>query len=66
MRFATRQEIEYLGSHEADSANDSTLIDEMTRQLDALRRFDQYYSKADWRPARYRTGNATKGNQRPI
>jgi hypothetical protein len=64
MPFATRQEIEYLGSHEANSVNNATLIDEMTRQLDALRRFDQNFSQADWRPEPNHASNAATANQR--
>jgi hypothetical protein len=51
MRFATRQEIEYLGSLDAKTSKDSDLIDEMSRRLDALRRYDQLFSDSDWRPA---------------
>jgi hypothetical protein len=48
MRVATRQEIEYLGS--ADDKLDARFMDEMSRQLDALRRYDQYFCDADWLP----------------
>jgi hypothetical protein len=33
-----------------DFAKDASLIDELGRKLDALRRFDQYFCDADWRP----------------
>jgi hypothetical protein len=53
MRFATTQEIEYVGSSNGDAAIDRRIIDEMSRQLDALRRFDQYCA-VDWQPQRGR------------
>lgn len=54
MRFATRREIEYLDSVDGDSETDAGTIEEMARRLDALRRFDQNFCKADWRPDRNR------------
>jgi hypothetical protein len=51
MRFAARNEIAYLSSVEG-SPNDAGLVREMTRQLDALRRYDQCFCEADWRPRR--------------
>jgi hypothetical protein len=61
MRFGTRNEIEYLSSIDGNAKTDAGTIDEMTRQLDALRRFDQNFFKADWQPehihgARIRNG----------
>jgi hypothetical protein len=50
MRFATRNEIEYLNAIDGESVADAHTIDEMTRWLDALRRFDQNFCQADWRP----------------
>jgi hypothetical protein len=50
MRFSTTQEMEYLGSIDHESATELRLIDELSRRLDALRRFDQYFCEADWRP----------------
>jgi hypothetical protein len=59
MRFATRNEIEYLHSIDGDTDADAGTIDEMTRQLDALRRFDQNFSRADWRPEHNRGARPT-------
>jgi len=50
MRFATMQEIEYLGSVDVKTPTDSGLIDEMSRRLNALRCLDQFFCKDDWRP----------------
>ena len=50
MRFATRKEIEYLSSVDGQGGEDANLIREMSRRLDALRRYDQCFRKADWRP----------------
>jgi hypothetical protein len=60
MKFATTQEMEYLGSSNGEAAIDQRIIDEMSRQLDALRRFDQYCA-ADWQPQRGR--GASKSGQ---
>jgi hypothetical protein len=64
MRFATTQEMEYLGSMDRDGAKEKRLIHEMSRQLDALRRFDQYFCDADWQPAcsRQRTRGHSTNN----
>jgi hypothetical protein len=56
MRFASSNEIEYLGNIEGTSAEDPKLIREMCQRLDALRRFDQNFSDADWRPHRECSG----------
>jgi hypothetical protein len=50
MRFATRQEIEYLSATDMMADRDASLIDELARRLDALRCYDQHFSRADWRP----------------
>ena len=50
MRFARSNEIEYLGDIEGATAKNPRLIHEMSRQLDALRRFDQNFCDADFRP----------------
>jgi hypothetical protein len=50
MRFATGNEIEYLGAIEGITAADSSVICEMRQRLDALRRFDQNFSDDDWSP----------------
>ena len=50
MRFATMHEIEYLDSVDVTTPTDSGLIDEMSRRLNALRCFDQFFCKDDWRP----------------
>jgi hypothetical protein len=50
MRSATSNEIEYLGDIEGATAENSRLICEMSRRLDALRRFDQSFCDADCRP----------------
>jgi hypothetical protein len=56
MRFATGNEIEYLGAIEGINAADSNLIREMRQRLDALRRFDQNISADDWSPHRSSCG----------
>lgn len=43
MRFATCNEIEYLSASDGRTANDEELVRELSRQLDALRRYDQYF-----------------------
>ncbi len=50
MRSASLNEIEYLGDIEGTTARNPRLIREMSRRLDALRRFDQSFSEADCRP----------------
>jgi hypothetical protein len=50
MRSAATNEIEYLGRIEGTSTANPRLIREMSRRLDALRRFDQSFCDADWRP----------------
>jgi hypothetical protein len=50
MRFATSNEIQYLGDIEGATTENPLLIREMSRRLDALRRFDQSFSEADCRP----------------
>jgi hypothetical protein len=50
MRFATRNEIEYLGSVDGHVTESAELIDDMCQRLDALRRYDQNFSASDWRP----------------
>jgi hypothetical protein len=42
-------EIEYLGDIEGTTNKNSRLIREMSRRLDALRRFDQSFCDADCR-----------------
>lgn len=49
MRFATTDEMEYLGTVHGATA-DPCLIREMAQRLEALRRFDQSFSEADYRP----------------
>jgi hypothetical protein len=56
MRFATGNEIEYLGALEGINAAESSLIREMRQRLDALRRFDQNFSADDWSPHRVSSG----------
>jgi hypothetical protein len=50
MRFATSNEIEYLGDIEGATTENPRLIREMAQRLDALRRFDQSFCDADCRP----------------
>jgi len=50
MRSAATNEIECLGDIEGATAKNSRLIREMSRRLDALRRFDQSFCEADCRP----------------
>jgi hypothetical protein len=60
MRFGTRQEIEYLGAVDQNVSADPTFLDEMSRQLDALRRYDQFFCEADWCPDRGRNMGRTE------
>lgn len=50
MRFATKNEIEYLGWNEGHGAADPQLIADMCRRLNALRCLDQNISESDWQP----------------
>lgn len=50
MRSASRAEMEYLGSLTGQQV-DTRQIRELSRELDALRRYDQHYSKQDWSPS---------------
>jgi hypothetical protein len=50
MRSSAWNEIEYLGAVEGVAAKDANWVREMWRRLDALRRFDQNFCDADWRP----------------
>jgi len=50
MRFVTGNEIEYLNSISGSEENPD-VVREMSERLDALRRFDQDISEADWRPS---------------
>jgi hypothetical protein len=50
MRAARSNEIEYLAQIEGTTAKNRGLIREMVRRLDALRRFDQNFCDADFRP----------------
>jgi hypothetical protein len=56
MRFATGNEIEYLGAIEGIDASESSLIREMRQRLEALRCFDQNFSADDWSPHRGSSG----------
>ncbi len=50
--FAARNEIEYLSSMDGKAFQDPIVIREMARRLDALRRYDQHFYDASWRPDR--------------
>ena len=50
MRGAARYEMEYLGAARGRNREDAKLVQELGRRLDALRRFDQFFGDADWRP----------------
>jgi hypothetical protein len=50
MRSVVPNEIEYLGELEGATAENPRLIREMSRRLDALRRFDQSFCESDCRP----------------
>jgi hypothetical protein len=50
MRSTTANEIEYLGNIKGATTENPRLIREMSRRLDALRRFDQSFCEADCRP----------------
>jgi hypothetical protein len=50
MRLTILNEIDYLGDIEGATSNNPGLIREMSRRLDALRRFDQSFHEADCRP----------------
>ena len=51
MEFTARSEMEYLGSV-GRTSDDLSLIRDLSLRLDALRRYDQHFSDADWRPER--------------
>jgi hypothetical protein len=51
MWFTTRNEIEYLNSLDPRTAGDGQLVLELTRRLDALRRYDQDYRNDEWHTA---------------
>ena len=61
MTIANRNEIEYLGSLAGTNGDDAKLIHELSRRLDALRRYDQHVSAADWRPRTYRLPPSRRG-----
>jgi hypothetical protein len=42
--------MEYLGAARGLNREDAKLVKELGRRLDALRRFDQFFGDADWRP----------------
>ncbi len=65
MRFATVNEIEYLSSLGGNGAADVNLIQEMSRRLDALRRYDQYICDADLRPCRDRGSQPAERSEWP-
>ena len=50
MRSVRSNEIEYLGDIEGATPKNRKLIREMSRRLNALRRFDQYFCDGDFRP----------------
>jgi hypothetical protein len=50
MRGAARYEMEYLSAAQGRNREDSNLAQELGRRLDALRRYDQFFGDADWRP----------------
>jgi hypothetical protein len=50
MKCAARYEMEYLDAARGRNREDASLAQELGRRVDALRRYDQYFSDADWRP----------------
>jgi hypothetical protein len=50
MRGAARYEMEYLSAARGRNREDAMLAQELGRRLDALRRYDQLFGDADWRP----------------
>jgi hypothetical protein len=65
MKFDATQEMEYLGSMERPGEKEPPLVHELSRQLDALRRFDQCFCDADWKPRKSRrTNRHGKANRR--
>lgn len=50
MRSTSWDEIDYLSSIDGKATRDDVFMQEMSRQLDALRCFDQLFCDADWRP----------------
>ena len=52
MWFTTRKEIEYLNSIDSQAGGNRPLVDELSRRLDALRRYDQHFCDADWHPSK--------------
>jgi hypothetical protein len=47
MRSASVKEIEYLSAIAGNSSKDASFVNEMSRRLDALRRFDQFCCMED-------------------
>ena len=58
MRFAARKEMDYLSASRGRNTEDAGLIQELGRRLEALRRYDQYFCHADWRPRRGSNGRS--------
>ena len=52
MRSAARYEMEYLFAARGQNREDANLAQELSRRLDALRRYDQLFGDVDWRPQR--------------
>jgi hypothetical protein len=50
MRGAANNEMEYLGAIRGRNSEDANLARELGRRLEALRRYDQHFCNADWRP----------------
>jgi hypothetical protein len=65
MRFAATKEIEYLSSRCGHGSEDTGLVEELSRRLEALRRYDQVFCHADWLPPRRHEGNVF-GHDTPL
>jgi hypothetical protein len=59
MRSAATREMEYLGAIRGRNTEDANLARELGRRLEALRRYDQHFSDADWQPRSVRTAGET-------
>jgi hypothetical protein len=55
MRGAACYEMDYLRAAQGRNREDVRLAQELGRQLDALRRYDQLFGDSDWRPRKSAT-----------
>jgi hypothetical protein len=53
MRFTASKEMEYLGAIHNRTSKEVNLARELSRRLNALRCYDQYFCDLDWQPQAY-------------